>query len=155
MEIFITTSMESTKVASIVQSMCDAESYALANRFTHLLNVEMDKVMPDGLLEKGLKHDKDVLLFNDHGAPWSGEKGLKRMDYDSLIPVGSGWGLMLVKVDVLRKASFTSGLRGGYITPDRLWFKRLLHLGVEVWRDCDQHATTTEPPSPVALPPTT
>jgi hypothetical protein len=150
-ELFITTALEESKNKSAVRAMSEGEVYAQLSQFTHVLNLEMDKVLPPQALRRGLELDKPVLLFNDKDAPWSRVKGLKQLSYNSLVDGRAGWGSMLVKTGVLDRLSLSNGYVGDYISPGRAWFKRAMQLGIEVWRDSDTFVKTMAPPSALVV----
>lgn len=136
-ELFLTTSFAESKFESIVRSMVSAEQYMLNHPFTHLLNVEADVMLPDGFLSRLIEMDKPVIVCAHDQRP---ERKSFVGDFKTLIDSRIGWGAMLVQRDVLEQIPFESAFRGDYLTPDRLWFKRLLSSNVPVWVD------TTERP---------
>jgi len=137
-ELFITTSFAESKFESIVGAMSQARAYALEGGFTHYLNVEADFKLPEGALDLMLQMRKSVVL------PGRGEgEGLVRMNYDTLIGSRIGWGVVLITRKVLEKAPFL--FHGSFLTPDRAWFKFLLHAGIEVWQNRDLVIQPLEP----------
>lgn len=134
-EMFITTSFAESKFESIVRSMVAAEQYALNQDFTHLLNVEADMQLAPGFLDRLLKLEKPVVVVAHDERP---EKKSRPGNFQTLIDSRIGWGAMLVSCDVLQKIPFESAFRGDYLTPDRLWFKRLLMENIPVWIEANE-----------------
>ena len=152
-ELYITSTMVDEKFESIVKSMAEAQYYAMYSRCTHLLNVEADRLVPEGTLEAGLDHNKDVVLFTPT-APKRGEASLRQFSEEAcreMNPGGSGihgWGTMLVSVDTLRQVPFEEGYHGNYCWPDVMWFRKLKRVGIDIWIDRTHTIELLEPASP-------
>jgi hypothetical protein len=132
-EFFITTTFATTKFESIVGSMLQAQRYAIYKEFTHLLNVEADRLIGHKTLDTLLRVDRDVVLgipseyIGQYPVLKSGPTEYRRVS-DEI-----GWGVMLVKTNVLLGASFEAGLvGGGLMWPDRMWIKYCLSHGVDI-----------------------
>jgi hypothetical protein len=131
-ELFITTHSIDSKYESIVRCMHQAEDYALMKGFTHVLNVEMDRLAGADLVKSLLAHDKDIVLPGIGRGGGVQDPGAMQLESE-----GRGWGIMLVKTDVLRQASFANGFRGDYLDPCKMWFKLAQRMGYKVWIDED------------------
>lgn len=131
-ELFIATSFAESKFESIIRSMVAAEQYAMGNGFTHLFNVEADVELPPGCLRRLLSLEKPVVIALHSERP---EKKSGEADFQTLVDGRVGWAVMLVDLDVLKRVPFESAFKGDFMTPDRLWFKRLLLERIPVWLD--------------------
>lgn len=143
-ELFITTNYAETKFQSIVGAMTQAQQWAEAHGFTHVLNVEGDKVLTGGTLARLLAHDKPVVY------PGRGQgRGLVRIAPGAVrAPLEKmiGWGVVLVRTEVLERCPFNSYV-GEYMWPDQAWWKRLAFEGIGTWVDFDTPIETLIPPA--------
>jgi len=128
--------------------MFQAQQWADAHGFTHILNVEADKVLPPGTLDRLLSHQKLVVYAGD--AIDGGGQGLTKIGVYQGGGV-KGWGVVLVSVEILRHVPFDV-YAGQWLWPDRMWLKRMENLGVDVWMDRDWKVKTLEAPSRYAGP---
>lgn len=144
-DLFITTRFSDSKFKSIVEAMTQAQAWAFEHGFTHLFNLEADKELPEGSLDRLLQRDKPVVLMGRSSGSGMSPFSLKELD------IGYGWGSMLVQMSVLEKIPFEIGFSGEFITPDRVWFKRLFQLGIPAWVDHDCPVVTLEPAARGAL----
>lgn len=143
-ELFITTNYADTKFQSIVGAMSQAQEWAEAHGFTHVLNVEADKELPAGTLGRLLEADKDVVY------PGRGQgKGLVKIAPGAIrapLEKTIGWGVVLVRTSVLSLCPFNSYV-GEYLWPDQAWWKRLAFEGIGTWVDFDTPIGTLIPPA--------
>jgi hypothetical protein len=141
-ELLLATNFAQTKFVSIVRSMRQGQQWAEHHHCTHVLNVEADKVLPAGAVARLLSHQKPVVFAGD--TQLEGE-GLERLSPHTGIGQTKGWGVVLVETPVLARAPFDQRRGGGWFWPDRLWLKKLDHLGIEAWIDYDCEVETLEP----------
>ena len=131
-ELLIATPFENTKFAAVVAAMTQGEEWALSNGHDFVFVVRGDNAVPPGTLWQLIQRDRDVIL------PGSGHgEGLAPVSQQTLDREREGWGVMLVKAALLESVPFRVGLCGDFASPFRLWFKRLLQLGVKAWVDYD------------------
>lgn len=141
-ELFIATSLSGGKFESIVSSMALAERYALDHGFSHVFNVEADIELKPGTLRRLLALSYPVVVAaHSERDDMSGGPGT----FKSLVDQALGWNVLLAHVDVLRRVPFAQGFQGDYMTPDRIWFKRILREEVPVWIDTETRPRLLEP----------
>lgn len=141
-ELFVTTAFAPTKFQSIVAAMTQAQQWAQEHEYTHVLNVEADKVLFCDTVRRLLAHRKAVVYPGRGGG--SGlvrvQPGQIRAPLEQMI----GWGVVLVETEVLGRVPFNSYV-GEYTWPDHAWWKRLAFEGIDTWVDFDTPIETLQP----------
>jgi hypothetical protein len=129
-QFFITTSLRDSKYSSNVRALQQAEKWALAYEFDYLLIVDADIVLKRSDFELMIETGKDVLLVG------RGEgQGLHEFNLEDKMVGNIGWGCALINVNILRRFPFMD--LGDFLSPDRMWFKKLLQSEVEIWCHLD------------------
>lgn len=138
-EFFITTSFHESKFGSNATALHQAEEWLLgAEGFTHLLILDADVVLPAEGLCHMLEADKGVILAGrGHGS------GISRVTR-AAANHGQGWGCALISAETLEQVPLIEGFSGDFLSPDRMWFKKLEQLGIEVWCHHDTEAVLLE-----------
>lgn len=129
-QFFITTSLKDSKYSSNVSALQQAEKWAITHEFDYLLIVDADIIVKRSDFELMLEVDKKVLLAG------RGEgEGLHKFTLEDKTVGKYGWGCALINVNVLR--CFPLMDLGDFLSPDRMWFKKLLQSEVEIWCHLD------------------
>jgi hypothetical protein len=133
-ELMLGATFAETKFESLVGSMILAQAYALSRGFTHVFNVEADRVLPSGIVRTALNMSCPVVLIV--GADRLRENGIDSSapseEWPSIIKQRIGWGVALVETAVLRRVPFENALVSQFLWPDILWLKRAKSAGVTV-----------------------
>lgn len=136
-QFFITTRFHDSKYGSNFEAIQQGAHWAIAHDFTHVLILDADVVLSITGLQVLIEADKEVIL-----AGRGSGSGVSKMDLQSPSIGNIGWGCALYKVSAVKKCPMEYG--GDFISPDRLWFKKLIMSGIEVWCHFDVVPTLLE-----------
>lgn len=138
-QLFIATHLHESKYGSNIGALQQAERWALEYDFTHLLVLDADIVLPAEGLHCMLSADKSVVLAGrGHG------EGLGRFNTEAENQ-GQGWGCTLITTKTLREVPLSTAYAGDYLSPDRMWLKRVEQQGIGIWCLYDVVAELLEP----------
>ncbi len=123
-ELFITTQFHDSKFGSNFLAVKQCVTWAIKNKFTHILILDADITLSPENFIKMIKSNKDILL----AGRGSGD-GLCLMNNNTNDRIG--WGCSLIKTEVFENVKLEYS--GDFLTPDRLWLKKAKIFGYKVW----------------------
>lgn len=129
-ELFLYADMIQPEFDATTSLLQHATFYAERNNFTHVLVLDSDLYLDENRLKKLLDENKAIILTGNGSG--SGTKTV-----DPLKVSGLNWGCFLVELNVLRELPISIAYSGDYLSPKRMWFKRLYQFGYKVWRCYD------------------